>query len=243
MEALRFKSDDFRPYLYKTNDYVETWQEINGGIPEADFTRTIREDPAKRGLLYCATENGVYVSTNGGESWESLQRNLPIVQVHDLVVKDNDLVAGTHGRSMWILDDLTPLQQSVGAASIGNEPRLVRPRSAYRLLHQEPANKSVEGMNYMGRIFGLPAAYHDRKTADGNVSRTMLDAGENPPDGVGVTFYLPDEIPEVVSLTFLDGEGREIKTFVTSAEDEALRVSPGVNRFLWDMQYPGAHEL
>ena len=105
--ATRFKSDDFRPYLYKTNDYGETWQEINGGIPDDDFTRVVREDPARRGLLYCGTESGVYVSADDGQSWESLQCNLPVVPIHDMVVKNGDLVAGTHGRSMWIMDDLS----------------------------------------------------------------------------------------------------------------------------------------
>ena len=241
--ATRFKDDDFRPYLYKTTEYGETWKEINGGIPEYDFTRTIREDPARRGLLYCGTETGVYVSTNDGESWESLQCNLPIVPIHDLLVKNNDLVAGTHGRSIWILDDLTPLQQSARDGTNGDRPRLLRPRSAYRMLHQAPGVRSAEGMNYTARIFGLPAAYQDRKTADGKTSRAMIDSGENPPDGLGVTFFLPDKVPDDVRLAFLDGDGREIKTFMAGAQDDGLEVSAGVNRFLWDMRYPGAQKL
>ena len=251
--ATRFKSDDFRPYLYKTNDYGETWQEINSGIPDDDFTRVVREDPARRGLLYCGTESGVYVSANDGESWESLQCNLPVVPIHDLVVKDGDLVAGTHGRSIWIMDDLSPLHQQAGEAPSspveGDEarggPRLLRPRATYRMLHQAPSMGELgPGMKYWTRVLGLPTAFHDKVTPDGRTSRLMLDAGENPPEGVGVVFYLPEDLTEDVSITFLDSSGGEIRTFSSGAEgEEALRVSPGVNRFTWDMRYPGARKL
>ena len=108
--ATRYKLDDFRPYLYKTNDYGQTWTKITDGIAENDFTRVIREDPARRGLLYAGTETGVHVSFDDGAHWQPLQRNLPVVPIHDLVVKDSDLIAATHGRSFWILDDLTPLR-------------------------------------------------------------------------------------------------------------------------------------
>ena len=255
--ATRFKSDDFRPYLYKTNDYGETWQEINGSIPDDDFTRVVREDPARRGLLYCGTESGVYVSADDGQSWESLQCNLPVVPIHDMVVKNGDLVAGTHGRSMWIMDDLSPLHQLAGEApspqsspvkgeeARGGGPRLLRPRTTHRMLHQAPPAAEVgPGVNYVVRILGLPMAFYDKKTPDGRTSRLMLDAGENPPEGVGVVFYLPEDLKEDVSLTFLDSHGSEIRTFSSGAEsEEALSVSPGVNRFTWDMRYTGARKL
>ena len=252
--ATRFKNDDFSPYLYKTSDYGETWQEINSGIPDDDFTRVVREDPARRGLLYCGTESGVYVSSDDGKSWESLQSNLPVVPIHDLVVKDGDLVAGTHGRSIWIMDDLSPLHQMVGGSPSpqsspveGEEAklRLLRPRAAYRMLHQTPSLGEVgPGMKYWDRILGLPAALLDRKTVDGRMSRLMLDAGENPPEGVGVVFYLPEELTDDVSLAFLDSNGSEIRTFSSVSEgEEALSVSGGVNRFTWDMRYPGARKL
>jgi len=109
--ATRYKLDDFKPYIFKTTDYGKTWRSITGGIPATHFIRVVREDPARRGLLYAGGEFGVYVSFDDGNSWQSLQRNLPVVPIHDLVVKDNDLVAATHGRAFWILDDLTPLQQ------------------------------------------------------------------------------------------------------------------------------------
>ncbi len=107
----RHELDDYGAYAYKTTDFGETWIEINKGFRENDFLRVIREDPAVPGILYAGTETGVYYSINGGESWNSFQLNLPTVPVHDLSVKRNDLVAGTHGRSFWILDDLTVLHQ------------------------------------------------------------------------------------------------------------------------------------
>jgi photosystem II stability/assembly factor-like uncharacterized protein len=105
--ATCYKLDDFAPYLYKTNDYGKTWTKITHGIRRDDFTRVIREDPSRQGLLYAGTETGVYVSFDDGDRWQSLQLNLPVTPIHDLIVKDNDLVVATHGRSLWILDDLT----------------------------------------------------------------------------------------------------------------------------------------
>ena len=242
--ATGFKNDDYKPYLYKTNDYGETWQTITGGIPDYDFTRVVREDPARRGLLYCGTETGVYVSADDGGYWESLQINLPVVPIHDMLVKDNDLVAGTHGRSMWILDDLSPLRQFAESPS-GDRPHLLRPRPTHRLLHQAPHfPDATPGMNYMVRVLGVPMAFDDNMAPDGKISREMLDVGENPPDGVPVVFHLPVDPPEGVALTFLDSGGKEIKTFSRGDEgDEALDVKSGVNRFLWDMRYSGAQKL
>ncbi|MGH9847890.1 MAG: WD40/YVTN/BNR-like repeat-containing protein, partial [Blastocatellia bacterium] len=111
--ATFYKADDFRPYLYKTGDYGKTWKKITAGIPDNAFARVIREDPNRRGLLYAGTETGIYVSFNDGESWQSLQLNLPVVPITDLAIhkRDKDLVAATQGRSFWIIDDLTVLHQ------------------------------------------------------------------------------------------------------------------------------------
>ncbi|MXX51481.1 MAG: glycosyl hydrolase, partial [Chloroflexi bacterium] len=111
LAATRYKLDDTRPYLYKTSDYGASWQRITAGIPEHEFTRVIREDPNQRGLLYAGTETGIYVSFDDGGAWQLLGGNLPITPIHDFVIKDRALVVATHGRSFWILDDLSPLQQ------------------------------------------------------------------------------------------------------------------------------------
>jgi len=103
--------DDQRPYVYKTTDYGQTWHEIANGIHPNAFARVIREDPVRPGLLYAGTERGVYISFDAGASWQSLQLDLPAVAVHDLLVKDRDVVIGTHSRGFWILDDVTPLRQ------------------------------------------------------------------------------------------------------------------------------------
>ena len=135
MAAARHKHGDYAPYLYVTQDYGATWTKITQGIPDQDFTRVIREDPARRGLLYAGTETGLYVSLNGGERWESLQLNLPVAPVYDLEVKDGDLLAATHGRSFWVLDDLTPLRE-LGDDAIDGPAHLLKPRNTTRLLPQ-----------------------------------------------------------------------------------------------------------
>jgi hypothetical protein len=109
--ATNFKWDDFHPYLYKTNDYGKSWKKIVDGIPATEFTRVIRADPKKRGMLYAGTERGVYVSYDDGGHWQSLQYKLPIVPIHDLLVHDDALIAATHGRAFWMLDNLEPLRQ------------------------------------------------------------------------------------------------------------------------------------
>ena len=128
----RHKLDDLKPLIYKTHDGGKTWTRIVAGIPEGAYVRSVREDPKRKGLLYAGTELGVYVSFDDGAHWQPLQLNLPVAPVHDLVVKDDDLIAATHGRSFWILDDVTPLRQLDAAAPLP-EVRLFRPQQAYRL--------------------------------------------------------------------------------------------------------------
>ena len=130
--ATRYKLDDLKPYLYMTNDFGKTWQKIVNGIPEEDFTRVVREDPDRRGLLYAGTEYGAYVSFDNGANWQSLRQNLPVVPIHDLAVKNGDLVAATHGRAFWIMDDLTPLRQAT-QESAESPVHLFKPRTTYRL--------------------------------------------------------------------------------------------------------------
>ena len=242
--ATRYKVDDPRPILYKTNDYGKTWTDISQGIPCGDYTRVIREDPTRRGLLYVGTETSVYLSFDDGASWQSLQANLPTVPVHDLVVKDNDLLAATHGRSFWILDDVTQIHQITdGLAS--KSFHLMKPRDTYRVA--EP------GKNYQLALGAV--AYSETKDLQGQTLRKFLDAGENPPDGVIVTYYLRDKPSEdeEVLLSFLDSNGQMIKTYSSKKEDGQGSTGPsvvsrvpaeaGMNRFIWDMQYSDACKI
>jgi photosystem II stability/assembly factor-like uncharacterized protein len=130
--ANRYQLDDMTPIILKTTDYGRTWSRIVDGIPATEFARTVREDPARRGLLFAGTERGVWVSFDDGGHWQSLRRNLPIVPVHDLALKDGDLIAATHGRSFWILDDITPLEQ-LAPSVVAEEAHLFPVRDAYRV--------------------------------------------------------------------------------------------------------------
>ncbi len=132
LAATRYKHDDLTPYLYKTSDSGATWQRITEGIPAHEFTRVIRADPHRRGLLYAGTETGIYVSFDDGGHWQRLQANLPIAPIHDLMVKGTDLLAATHGRSFWVLDDLSPLHQvdEQTASGPGRSSSLHDPRRA-----------------------------------------------------------------------------------------------------------------
>jgi len=129
--ATRYKLGDFQPYLYKTTDYGKSWTKITNGIPAEHFTRVVREDPKKKGLLYAGTETGMYVSFNDGASWSPFQMNLPIVPITDLAVKDDNLIVATQGRSLWIIDDLTVLHQ-LDESKKNQNTILFKPRDSYR---------------------------------------------------------------------------------------------------------------
>lgn len=229
--ANRFQQDDFSPILYKTADYGKTWTKIVAGIPAEEFTRAIREDPKKAGLLYATTERGVWVSFDDGGHWQSLRRNMPAVPVHDLVVKDNDLVLGTHGRSFWIMDDIAPLRQL--AASVAAKPaHLYKPSDAYRI--------------DWGGGFQIPGAGYGGATP----------VGQNPPSGAVIYYHLKDANTRV-TLEFLDAKGNLIKSYTSdsvaapapAAGGEggrgAARVlrapnKAGLNQFNWNLRYPDA---
>ncbi|MGV6830196.1 MAG: WD40/YVTN/BNR-like repeat-containing protein [bacterium] len=141
----RYKLGDFTPYLYKTTDYGKTWKKITNGIPTEHFTRVLREDPKKKGLLYAGTETGMYVSFNDGTNWQPLQLNLPIVPITDATIKDNNLIVATQGRSLWILDDLTVLHQ-LYAKSTGN--MLFKPKDSYRMRGGSFEGSKTTGTNH-----------------------------------------------------------------------------------------------
>ena len=211
--ATRYKWDDFHPYIYKTADYGRTWRKIVAGIPDNHFIRVVREDPVRRGLLYAAGEFGVYVSFNDGAAWQSLQRNLPVVPVHDLVVKDNDLVAATHGRSFWILDDLTPLHQ-LGDSVARASRFLFTPRNPYRM---------GGGGGFGGAASGVGA-----NPPSGAVVFFYL---KDKPDSTAL-----------VQLDILDARDSLIRRFTTRPREpgDSLRVRAGMNRFVWNLRYPEA---
>jgi photosystem II stability/assembly factor-like uncharacterized protein len=256
--ATRYKHDDFRPYLLKTADYGATWRLISDGIPDDDFTRVIRADPERRGLLYAGTESGVYVSFDDGGRWERLQGNLPVVPVHDLTVKGSDLVVATHGRSFWILDDLTPLRHYDAATGAG--AYLFPPRPADRRLgggRREGATQNPYGFDRSG---GHVVTFTQRAG-----ERRYLDAGENPPGGVVVQYFLKEKPAGEVTLSFLDERGNLIRRF-SSAEPKGSAAptaasgpggpaggegpaeprppaNPGLCRFVWNMRYPDPTRL
>lgn len=253
--ATRYKLDDFQPYLYKTHNYGKTWVKITTGIPDNDFTRVIREDPQRRGLLFSGTETGLYVSFDDGGHWQSLKLNLPTVPIHDLVVKDDDLVVATHGRSFWILDDISPLRQMSDEVP-ESKVHLFTPRPAYRFIssggfHDKPtAGKSYTSSGTF--IF----AYRQQEKPNGEKVSKYLDAGQNPPSGVIVHYYLKEKPEGQITLTFLEAGGKVIRTFSSEEKKEEQVISvgteadgkekkegphvpkaAGANRFVWDMHY------
>lgn len=244
--ATRYRLDDTRPYLYKTSDNGATWTNITNGIPDGEFTRVIREDPNRRGLLYAGTETGIWISFDDGGNWQRMGGNLPVVPIYDFVIKGVELVVATHGRSFWILDDLTPLYQLAdelqGAAAHLFEPRpSLRLRAAGRGFRGEPVKGVV---NYAHA--GLSQILYDPvEEPDGTVGAALLTAGANPPEGVVIQYYLRDEPEGEVALTFLNSEGAELRTFTSDTGTDAphVQTQAGINRFIWNLRYPGATKV
>jgi photosystem II stability/assembly factor-like uncharacterized protein len=229
----RHQNDDLHPYIYKTSDYGQTWTKLGNGIPDGSFVRAVREDPRKRGLLYAGTENGVYISFNDGADWRSLKLNLPTTPVHDLVIKDNDLVVATHGRAFWILDDVSPLRQ----------------------FSDDLAKKNVY-------LYTPGPAYRIQAGAAGERHPSKL-TGQNPPAGAVIYYFLKDAPKTGTTpgtetkLEILNASGKVIRKY-SSAEIEPLEepldpdekkpekeIKPdaGLNRFVWDLRYEEAHRV
>ena len=217
----RHANDDLRPYIYATADYGKTWKLLVDGIPEGSFVRAVREDPVRKGLLFAGTETGVFVSYNAGEKWEPLQLNLPTVPVHDLVIHDNDLVLATHGRSFWILDDISPLRQASDAAR-NAAVWLYNPAPALRV-HAAPPPKETPtaGQNPPpGAII-----YFNVKEKPTDATLEILDA-----EGKLVRRYSSSELQPLSEP--LDPDDEKPK--------HQLEIKPGMNRFVWDLRYQGA---
>ena len=249
--ANRYKHDDFKPYIYKTDNYGRTWSKVTAGIPADTFVRAVREDPEVPGLLYAATEVGLYVSLDGGARWQRWQAtNLPVVPIHDLIVKDGDLCLATHGRSFWIFDDLSPVRELARKRATG-KVRLFTPRPAIRYKTYGGFSSKSEAApmkNYRhpgGSIF--TSLVEERP--NGEKVETPLDAGKNPPDGAIITYLLRDA-PKDITLTFLDSRGKTIRSYTkrpadADPKDKEPRVpaEAGMNRFVWDLRYPDAAKI
>jgi photosystem II stability/assembly factor-like uncharacterized protein len=217
--------DDLRPHIFATHDSGKTWAEIVNGIPAEQIVNAVREDPERKGLLFAGTEKGVYVSFDDGANWESLRLNLPATSVRDLIVKNDDLVVGTHGRGFWILDNITPLRQFNT-----NRPGtlLLKPQKALRVR----ANLNTD----------TPLPPDE-------------PAGENPPDGAMIDYLLAKDASGPATIEIKDGKGQLVRKYSSAdkpveANPQRLRIpsywirpvqslstKSGMHRFLWDMHY------
>jgi len=245
LAATRYKLADYRPYLFRSTDGGRRFESINGDFPEGEITRVVRADPVRNGLLFVGTETGVYCTLNDGRSWQRMSGGLPVVPVYDLKIQGADLVAGTHGRSFWILDDITPLR-SFAEGKTGC--RLFEPRTTVRTKLQFGALRNLRprGVSFAVAM-GIGGGIRTFRRPDGTSGREYLDVGENPPNGAIVYYWLDDGVSGPVSLTFRDATGAVIATF--RSDDSALSaakrppVRPGLNRFVWDLKYPGPETL
>jgi photosystem II stability/assembly factor-like uncharacterized protein len=191
--ANRYQLGDKRPILYRTTDCGNTWTPITSGIPATEFTRVIREDPVRRGLLFAGTERGLWVSFDDGARWQSLQRNLPPAPVHDITIKEGDLIAATHARGFYVMDDLSALRQ-LSPEIVARNAYLFKPRDAYRI-------------DWSGGFGG----------GGGGGS----PVGANPPSGASVYYWL-DRANQVVTLDFLDAKGAVIRSFTSNPDSVTL---------------------
>ena len=221
-----FRLDDLRPHIYRTRDGGKTWTHITAGIPDGGIINVVREDPKRRGLLFAGSEQTVYVSFDDGDHWQSLRNNLPATSIRDLVIKDDDLVIGTHGRSFWILDDITPLRQ-IAAATLVADAHLFAPQQAWRfrwnkntdtpLPPDEPGGKNPPD--------GAVIHYYLKTAARGPVTLEILDA-----QGGVVRRYSSDDAPEPVV------EGRNIPDYWIRPHQPLLKTA-GLHRFVWDVHH------
>jgi photosystem II stability/assembly factor-like uncharacterized protein len=208
----RYRRDDFRPYVYRTDDYGKSWTLLTdgkNGLPADHFVRVVREDPVRQGLLYAGTEFGMYVSFDDGAHWQTLQLNLPPTPVTDLKIHRGDLVVSTQGRSFWILDDVSPLRQLT--PRVAQAPaHLFKPRDTYRM--------------------EIPSGSRGPGSRD----------PENPPEGVVIAYTFAEAPEDEVRLDILDARDRVVRTYSSAGSGRnRLPAGPGMNRFVWDLRYPG----
>ena len=230
-----FRLDDLRAHIYRTRDFGKTWTEITKGIPEGGASNVVREDQVRKGLLFAGTEGSVYVSFNDGDDWEPIQLNLPHTSMRDLAIHGDDLIVATHGRSFWILDDITPLRQ----------------------LNSEVAKESVH-------LFAPQTAIRFRWNRNPDTPLPPeFPAGKNPPDGAILDYVLASSSKTAVTLEILDEQGRLARRYSSSDKAEPMEkiasehpiptywvrptqtvsAEPGMHRFVWDMHYAPPESL
>lgn len=216
----RHRLDDFKPYIFKTSDLGKTWSSITNGIPEGAYVRAVREDPRKKGLLYAGTEHGMFVSFDAGAHWQPLQLNLPQTPIHDLVVKDDDLVVATHGRSFWVLDNLTPIRQASAQAATA-DMILYQPQTALRLHYPEEFDRRQPvGENPPA---GAMIDYYFKTAPKEEVTLDILDAQGKVVRHLSSKEKKDNEQPP-------EWPDRVVKPKMIPANE-------GMNRFPWDLRY------
>jgi photosystem II stability/assembly factor-like uncharacterized protein len=208
----KYKSDDFTPYIFKTEDYGKTWVKITGGIASAHFTRCMRADKKRPGLLYCGTEYGMYISYDDGANWKPFQLNLPVVPITDLTIKENDLIVATQGRSFWVLDDLTVVQQKDNSITDKNL-FVFGVNDAYRYDGFQNLNAKNAGMN----------------PPNGSVINYYL---KNASDSSKLSIEILDKNKKQIKLFATNAKEK----------DDKIEVSRGMNQFVWNMFYPPAEK-
>jgi photosystem II stability/assembly factor-like uncharacterized protein len=222
----RLRLDDLTPTAYRTHDDGKHWSKITNGLPNGAVVNAVHEDPVTPHLLYAATEIGVFVSFNDGDNWQPLQLNLPVTSIRDLTIHKDDLVVATHGRSFWVLDDLTPFRQQRQIAAAANQPFLYAPAPAVRLRRNQNTDTP------------LPPEE---------------PAGQNPPDGAMLDYYLPSTPQQPVTLEVFDAKNTLVRRYTSTDRtepDEPLNVptywvrqprtlpaTAGMHRFIWDLRY------
>ena len=206
-----YKTGDFKPYLYKTKDYGKTWIKITNGIPNNFFTRVLRADPKRQGLLYSGTESGMFISFDDGSSWNSFQLNLPLVPITDLALKDDNLIASTQGRSIWIIDDLGPIHQ-INKEIENSNFHIFSPIDSYRMGSRGWGGESASaGKNH-----------HNGVEVFFNINKNIINDSSN------------------ISLEFLDKNKKLIKKYSNNDKKNPLKMDGEKNSFVWNMRYDDA---
>ena len=231
----RFRIDDLHPYIYRTHDGGKTWKLISASLPADAPVDTVREDPVRKGLLFAGTETSVWVSFDDGDHWQPLQLNLPHTSMRDLWIHENDLIVGTHGRSFWILDDITPLRQ-LAESMQNSDAYLFKPEPAYRVRQSTHSDTPIQPDEPLG---------------------------ENPPDGAILDYFLAQPASGPVTLEIVDAHGKLMRRYTSADKPEVsqaelekqliplywirmpkiLSASAGMHRWVWDLRYPAPDSL